>query len=248
MKKLLWKILAALVVLLVIPFVGRNVIARKSVEYGAKKMTGFPLEIGSVDLGLLSSKVDVHDLKLMNPPEFPEKMFVDMPQLYVDYRLGSMISGAPHINDMLINIKQLVIVKNNQGESNAQKLKGVVSPSGGSSKSSKSSKYAVDRLRVHIGTVTIKDFSHAKPTEHTTTLNVDATYNNITDSTDISRLVLLTVMSQVHLPDIGIKTEDLKKSLSNVTDAAGEALKGATDATKGLLDTIKKAVPQQGNK
>jgi len=245
MKKLLWKILTGLVVLLVILFLARNVIARKSVEYGAKRMTGFPLEIGSVDLGLFSSKVDVHDLKLMNPPEFPEKMFVDMPQLYVDYRLGSMISGAPHVNDMLINIKQLVVVKNNQGESNAQKLKGVVSSGSGSSKSSK---YAVDRLRIHIGTVTIKDFSHPKPTEHSTALNVDATYNNITDSTDITRLVLLTVMSQVHLPDIGVKTEDLKKGLGNVTDAAGEALKGATDATKGLFDSIKKAVPQQNNK
>jgi hypothetical protein len=245
MKKLLWKILAVLIILLVILFLARNFIARKSVEIGAKKITGFPLEIGSVDLGLFSSKVDVHDLKLMNPPEFPEKMFVDMPQLYVDYRLGSMISGAPHINDMLINIKQLVIVKNNQGESNAQKLKGVVSSGGGSSKSTK---YAVDKLRIHIGSVTIKDFSHPKMTERNITLNVDATYNNITDSTDITRLVLLTVMSQVHLPDIGIKTEDLKKGLGNVTNAAGEALKGAAEATKGLFDTIKKAVPQQNNK
>ena len=244
MKKLLWKILAVLIILLVILFLARNVIARKSVEYGAKKITGFPLEIGSVDLELFSSKVDVHDLKLMNPPEFPEKMFVDMPQLYVDYRLGSMISGVPHVNDMLINIKQLVIVKNNKGDSNAMKLKGVVSPPGSAS----STKYSVDKLRIHVGTVTIKDFSHAKPTERNVTLNVDATYNNITDSTDITRLVLLTVMSQVHLPDIGIKTEDLKKGLDNVTNAAGEALKGATEATKGLFDSIKKAVPQQGNK
>src|SRR6266850_1811383 len=101
MKKLLWKILAALIVLLALLFFCRNLIARKSVEIGATKITGFPLEIGSVDVGLFSSKVDVRDLKLMNPPEFQDRMFVDMPQLYVDYRLGSMLSGAPHINDML---------------------------------------------------------------------------------------------------------------------------------------------------
>jgi hypothetical protein len=243
MKKLFLWIAGILVILVVALFLSLNFIARLSVQYGATKMTGFPLEIGSVSLGLFSSKVDVHNLKLMNPPEFPEKMFVDMPELYVDYRFGSMISGAPHVNDMLINIKQLVIVKNNKGDSNAMKLKGVVSPPG-----SKSTKYAVDKLRIHVGTVTIKDFSRAKPTERNVSLNVDATYNNITDSTDITRLVLLTVMSQVHLPDIGIKTEDLQKGLTNVTNAAGEALKGATDATKGLFDTLKKAVPQQNNK
>ncbi len=245
MKKLLWGSTATLVVLVAILFLARNVIARKSVEYGARRITGFPLTIGAVDLQLFSSKVDVHDLKLMNPPEFQETMFVDMPELYVDYRLHSMISGSPHINSMLINIKQLVIVKNNKGESNAQKLKGVVSSGGGSSKSSK---YAIDKLRVHIGTVTIKDFSRAKPYEHSTPLNIDVTYPNITDSTDISRLVLLTVMSQVHIPDIGINANDLKKNLTNVTNQAGQALQGATDAIGGLLDNLQKGSSPNKNK
>ena len=238
MKKLLWKIPAALAVLLVILFLSRNFIARESVEIGAKKITGFPLEIGSVDVGLFSSKVDVRNLKLMNPPEFQEKMFVDMPQLYIDYRLGSMLSGAPHINDMLINIKQLVVVKTDKGDSNAMKLKGVVF----SGKSS--SKYTIDKLRIHIGTVTLKDYSHPKPTEHNTPLDIDVTYANITDSTDITRLILLTVMSQVKLPDIGIKPDDLKKGLSSVTNQVGQVLKGVTEQTKGLFDNLKKALPQ----
>jgi hypothetical protein len=211
-------------------FFARNLIARASVEYGAKRITGFPLTIGSVDLEVFSSKVDVHDLKLMNPPEFTEPMFVDMPELYVDYRLGSMISGAPHVNDMLINIKQLVIVKT-KTDSNVQKLKGVVSGGSGGS----STKYALDKLRVHIGTVTIKDFSRAKPSERNFEINRDITCKNITDSTDISRLILLTVMGQVHLPDIGIDPSDLKKNLGNVTNQAGQALQGAAGAIGGLL-------------
>jgi len=242
MKKLLWGILAVFVVLLVILFLSLNFIARKSVEYGAKKITGFPLEIGSVDVGLFSSKVDVRNLKLMNPPEYQEKMFVDMPELYVNYRLGSMLSGAPHVNDMLINIKQLVVVKTDKGDSNAMKLKGVVSSGGGSSK------YAIDKLRIHVGTVTLKDYSHPKPTEHDTPLNIDVTYYNITDSTDITRLILLTVMSQMHLPDIGIKPEDLKKNLTNVTNQAGQALKGATDAVNGFFNGIQKSVSQPDKK
>ena len=243
MKKALGWIAAALVVLVFTLFLARNVIARKSVEYGAKKITGFPLTIGSVDLKLFSSKLDVHDLKLMNPPEFQEKMFVDMPELYVDYRLPSMFSRVPHVNDMLINIKQLVIVKN-KTDSNVQKLKGVLLPPGSTS----STKYAVDKLRIHVGTVTIKDFSRAKPYEHSTPLNIDVTYPNITDSTDISRLVLLTVMSQVHIPDIGINANDLKKNLTNVTNQAGQALQGATDAFGGLLDNLQKGSSPNKNK
>src|ERR1700689_3920683 len=123
MKKLLVKILAVLVVLVAILFLARNFIARESVEIGARKMTGFPLTIGSLKLGLLSGKVDAHDLKLMNPDEFPDKTFGDMPQLYIDYQFRSILGGAPHVNDMIINIKQLTVVKNNKGETNARKLK-----------------------------------------------------------------------------------------------------------------------------
>jgi len=209
MKKLLWMAPAGLIVLLAVLFLSRNVIARVSVEIGAKKVTGFPLKIGSVDVGLFSGKLDVRDLTLMNPPEFQERMFVDMPQLYVDYRLGSMLSGAPHINDMLINIKQLVIVKTDKGDSNAMKLKGVVS-SGGGSKSS--AKYQVDQLRIQVGTVTIKDYSRGKPMERTLTLNLQRTYKNISDSTDITRLVLLSIAGSVPLPDIGIKPAERSRA------------------------------------
>ena len=234
LKKLLIRVVLVVVALLVILFLARNFIARKVVEVGVTKVTGFPLQIGSVNVGLFSSKLDVHDLKLMNPPEYQEKMFVDMPQLYVDYRLASMLKGAPHINDMLINIKQLVIVKDNKGETNAKQLKGVVS-SGDSS-----TKYSIDKLRVHVGTVTIKDFSHAKPSERNVILNIDATYNNITDATDVTRLVLLTVMSQVHLPDI--KIDDLKKNLGN---AAKNVADTVSKAGKNVFDTINKAIPKK---
>src|SRR5438552_3608481 len=201
-KLLLWGavVVLGLVVVLVL---GRNVVARKSVEIGAERITGFPLQIGAVNVGLLNGQLDVDNLKLMNPPEFEEKLFVDLPKLHIDYRLGSMLAGAPHINDMLVDINQLVVVKNGKGESNAQKLKGVTS-----SDKPSSAKYRVDQLRIHVGTVEVKDYSHGKPIEKTLPLDITATYKDITDSTDITRLVLMTVMTQARIPELNIKIED----------------------------------------
>ncbi|HUK82464.1 MAG TPA: hypothetical protein VLZ12_07535 [Verrucomicrobiae bacterium] len=240
MKKILLWLGIGVLGLLVVLVLARNFIARKAVEVGTQKMTGFPLEIGAVNVGLLNGRLDVDNLKLMNPPEFEEKLFVDLPKLHVDYRLGSMIAGAPHINDMVINLNELVIVKNAKGESNVQKLKGVASSGSGSGsskpagssggKTESRTKYRVDRLHIHVGTVKYMDYSRGKLSERNTPLNIDATYNNITDSTDISRLVLLTVLTQVHLPDIGIKTDDLKKDLGNIGTSVTEALSGATNA------------------
>ncbi|HUI05482.1 MAG TPA: hypothetical protein VL486_00595 [Verrucomicrobiae bacterium] len=253
MKKFLRWLGIGLLVLAVVLILGRNVIARLSVEVGTKKLTGFPLEIGSVNVGLLNGKLDVRNLKLMNPPDFEEKMFVDLPEFRMDYRLGSMLAGAPHINDMLVNLKQIVVVKNAKGESNVQRLKGVTSSSSGTGSDSaktetgKKTSYRVDQLRIHIGTVTIEDYSKGKLSERTIPLNVDATYKDITDSTDITRLVLMTMMSQVRLPDIGVNVNDLKKNLSGVTDSTGKALEGASQelekSTKGFFNSLEKALP-----
>ena len=237
MKRLLLWAAAGITGLIVVLVLARNPIARKSVELGAERITGFPLTVGAVNVGLFNGQLDVENLKLMNPPDFEERQFVDLPKLHVDYRLGSMLAMSPHINDMLVDIDHIVIVKNSKGESNAQKLKTVTSSgSGGSGKSS--TKYRLDQLRIHIGSVTVKDYSRTKPTSRDITLNVTAIYKDITDSTDITRLVLLTMMSQAKLPDIGVKPDELKKSLSNVENVAGEV-------GKSLLDTLKEVAPQK---
>jgi hypothetical protein len=150
-----------------------------------------------------------------------------------------MLAGAPHINDMLVDIDRLVVVKNAKGESNAQKLKGVAS-----SDKPSTTKYRVDQLRIHVGTVEVKDYSHGRPIEKNLPLNITATYKDITDSTDITRLVLMTVMTQARIPELGIKMDDLKKQLGTVGGLIGAATNIVDQTSKGLFDAIKKAVPQ----
>jgi hypothetical protein len=251
MKKILLGLAVAIVGLVVVVVLARNLVARIGIEVGTKKTTGFPLEIGTVNVGLFNGQLEVERLKLMNPPEFQDRLFVDMPSLHVQYQLGSMFTGIPHINNMVIKIDQIVLVKNTNGISNLQKLKGVVSPSesgkaGGGQKpeTSKSRPYRVDDLRIHVGTVTIRDLTRAKP-ERKLTLNIDAHYKDITDSTDITRLVLMTIAGQVPLPDLGIKVDDLKKGLGNIQNSAGDAVKGISDAGKSLIDKLNPPPPKK---
>lgn len=245
MKRLWMRIGVAVIGLLVALVLARNVIARKTVELGFRRTTGFPLEIGAVNVGLFNGQLEVRDLKLMNPPEFGAGLFVDLTRFHLDYRLGSMLRGAPHINAMTVDLHQMVIVKDATGNSNVTRLQGITS----SGTSSNRTKYRVDLLKVRVGTVTIKDASRGKPTERAIPLNITATYKDITDATDINRLVLLTVLNQARVPEMGIKSVDLKKGLTSATAVAGEILKGTTNVvgatTKGLADTLKKAIPQK---
>jgi hypothetical protein len=249
--KTLLRLIIVLLVLAAALYLGRNYIARQSVEAGVTKMTGFPLNISSLDLDLFQSRVAVRDLSLLNPSEFKEPVFVEMPELTVDYDAGSMFSGTPHLPNLVVDLKRIVIVRTKAGDSNAMKLKGAL---GGGGKSH----YKIDSLRLKIGTVELKDYKLGNPMEKRIALNLDETYKNFTDATDINRLVLLTVMKKAGLPSIGIDLGQLSGSLGNITNAAGETMKNLTETLgktgadaantlqktgQGLFDSFKKMVP-----
>ena len=250
--KTLLRLIVVLIVLAAGLYLGRNFIAQQSLQAGVTEMTGFPLKIGSLDLALAQSRIAVRDLSLLNPPEFKEPVFVEMPELTVDYDAGSMLGGTPHLTSLVVDLKRIVIVRTKNGDSNAMKLKGALGGGGGKSH------YKVDTLRLKIGTVELKDYKMGNTMKRSIPLNLGDTYHNFTDATDINRLVLLTVLKRAGLPNIGIDVGQLTGSLSNITNAGGEALKGLTDtfgktgtdaagtlqkAGKGLFDSIKNIVP-----
>lgn len=252
--KTLFRLIVVLLVLTAGLYLGRNFIARYAVQAGAEKMTGYPLKIGSLDLAFAQSRIAVRDISLLNPSEFKEPVFVEMPELTVDYDAGSLLSETPRLKSLVIDIKRIVIVKTKDGQSNVMKLKGALGPSG----SGKKGHYRVDTLRLKVSSVELKDYSMGNPFEKTMPISIDETYQNITDSTDINRLVLLTVMKSAKLPFIGVNAKDIAGSLGNVTNSAGEAVKGLTESLgkagagaadtlqktgKGLFDTFKKIVP-----
>lgn len=233
LKKFLTRVVLVFVVLLVILFLARNFIARKAVEVGVTKLTGFPLQIGSVNVSLFSGKLEVQNLKLINPPEFHGGIFVDMPDFKVDYRTLSMLSGAPHVNEVVVNVEQVVLVKNEKGESNDKVLQAKVSPPAKATpketekpKDGKKAKYQVDLVQVHMGTIIKRSYANGRPSDTKLTLNRDTEIKNVTESSSITALVMQVMLGQVG-------------------EVAGDLVKGVGSTGKGLFDTIKKAVPGQ---
>ncbi|MDW8309853.1 MAG: hypothetical protein RMK20_10815, partial [Verrucomicrobiales bacterium] len=197
-------------------------VARRAVAIGAHAATGLPIEIATVEFSPFTSRLDVRTIQIRNPPGFPDDRFADVSRLYADYRLPSLLAGRNHLRQLAIEINHLYLVKNQQGESNYRKL-----PAADNKTETKSTaKYRFDQLHFHIGKVTIKDYSRAKPTERTYTLNLDRTYYDVTDSTDISRLILASLAGAIPLPD-----------LKNLADTA-------TKTGQHLLDSLKQSLPK----
>lgn len=234
----LFKLIRGLLLLLVVSgvalYFARNLLARHVVQLAVTKLTRFPLEIGSVNLQLREGVLEVHDLRISNPPEFHGGTFVVLPLLRMDYDTMSFVRRTPHIRELVVHVSEVVLVKNEKGETNANVLqdraaslggdtgKSPETTGGGAPPKKKKTPYRVDVMKVRVGTVTKRTFNaKGQSSENKFTLNLDATYRNVTESTSVSQLVMQTVFGQI----------------GNV---AGDMIKGVGTVLKGAADTLQK--------
>src|SRR5690349_12055112 len=82
----------------------RHVIAHKAVETGFHKITGFPLHIGSLRISLFQSRLEARQIKLLNPTNFSDRLFADVPRLCVDYEYASLVRRQPHLTRLDLEI------------------------------------------------------------------------------------------------------------------------------------------------
>jgi hypothetical protein len=249
--KILRYLLIAVIVVLVVLYFSRNIIAKRSVEIAVKEMTGFPLEIGSLNIGIFSGTLEVRDLKLMNPSEFQGGTFVNLPGLRVDYDTMSFLRRSPHIKELIVNVAEVVIVKNEKGQTNTAVMQEkAASVSGGGEKQTggetpstetvapkeeKAMHYRVDLVKVHVaGTVIQRTIGRdGKASDRKLNLNVNATYKDISESTSISQLVMNTVFGQLGVQMV----EDALKGVGGAGKGLGDSLQ---KTGQGLFDAFKK--------
>ena len=123
-KKLGIILLVLFVIVLVLAF-GKNIMIKTALTSGVKAITGLDLEIDKMNIGLLNTLVDIRGLKLLNPKGFKDNVMIEAPEIYVNYDLGGFFKGKAHFEELRFNLKELVVVRNEQGELNLDSLKGV---------------------------------------------------------------------------------------------------------------------------
>src|SRR4030043_855966 len=124
MKKL--AIVAGIVVVVFVALLlCKNVLIKMAVEDGAKKATGLTLTIGSMDVGLLAPKVDVINMRLLNPPGFTDKVMIDIPRFFVSFELASFFTKRAHFKTAELDLKELMVVRNKERKLNIDALTSV---------------------------------------------------------------------------------------------------------------------------
>ena len=118
MKRKIITIPAIVFVVLIALFFGKNILIKTSVTAGVKAMTGLKLSIRSMNIGVFKTLIGINELKLHNPSGFEDDIMMDLPETYVDYNLGTFMAGKMHFEEVRLNLKEFLVVKNADGQLN----------------------------------------------------------------------------------------------------------------------------------
>jgi hypothetical protein len=215
----------------------KNIIARSLVVQGFKGVTGLTLEIGSLDIGVFKPVVAVSNLKLFNPPDYPDKLMADIPAFYAEYDLGAFLKGKVHFRQLQINLKSLEVVKTAKAKVNLESLEALKPKGNGPAPEIK-----IDKLVLDIGKVSYKDYSiFHQPKVSEFNLNIHETYENIDNPQSLVNIILAKALMNTTIGDLEkLGLAPLKKELGNVRANIRESVRGKVkDVLREIIPTRK---------
>jgi hypothetical protein len=205
--KWLLRLFILAVVLIVIFFLSLNSLLRLLVEHNIRAQTGMDAEIGSFQLGLAEPTVTIENFKIYNPPSFGGTLFLDIPEIHVEYDRAAIAQRELHFTLVRFNLGELDIVKNTAGQTNIFSLGVAIpkNPSGNGTKLKDEFKRrtnleftGIDALNVSVGTLKYIDLKDQR--------------NNRTQKVDVENQVVPNVKTPADLTGlaflIGLRSGD----------------------------------------
>ena len=252
MKKYLIILIAVVVVVFVVAL-AKDIIIKVSVEKGVELVTGLKLNIGGLNVGILNPVVGIKNLKLLNPPSFPDRTMIDMPEIYVKYDLPAIIGGKIHLPEVRLALKEFVVVKNADGKLNLDALRTVQAHKEGTPPSQKAPGKApeikIDSLKLSIGKVVYKDYSNGgTPNVKEFNINLNESYTNVDDPYALASLIVVKALMNTSIASltnfdlqglqgtVGGSLESAQKIASTTMATTQEEAK---QAAQTVTDTVK---------
>ncbi|MBN1872326.1 MAG: hypothetical protein JW800_07115 [Candidatus Omnitrophica bacterium] len=244
------KLVSVLVVVLLVVFalsLTKDFFIKTAVEKGTNVITGLKLKVSNFNVGIIRSLVNIRGLRLYNPAGFKDAVMLDMPVIYVDYDLVSVIKGIIHLEEMRIDMKEFTVVKNEKGELNLDSLKAIKTQREANKQPAKEGGKApaikIDNLQLKIGKVIYKDYSGGpSPSVKEFNININERYTNIDDPNALVSLIVVKALMNTTIAsltnfDLGGLKGTLSETLSSAQKVVGET---AAKAQKAIADTTER--------
>jgi hypothetical protein len=214
--------------------------------------TGFAMEIQSLYVNPFTGRLALRGLALKNPPTFPNPAFAEVREVRVDWQISSLFSQRLVIDDAVIDVAAITVVRDPHGAINAwqfqERLAGTsaarpqTASTAGTPAEAKSrqQEFLIKCLQLRCDRLVIADYSRGQPAVRDLALNFNHTYENVTSA------------KQLAAP-LGDLLAPVAGAISGLAPEAGAALRAAGDrfkesgrkageAVKGFFESLEKSL------
>jgi uncharacterized protein involved in outer membrane biogenesis len=209
--------------------------------------TGFAMEIQTLYINPFTGRLALRGLAVTNPPAFPNPAFAEVREVRVDWRVSSLFSQRLVIDDAVIDVAGVTLVKDSHGAINAwlfqERLAGASAarPQAGTPVEAKSrpQEFLIKRLQLRCDRLVIADYSRGQPTVRELALNFNHTYENVTSATQLAAPFgdLLAPVAAA----VGGLVPEAGAALRAAGDKVKETGRKTGEAVKEFLDSLEKS-------
>ena len=248
MKKVIRSAVFGIVILGVFVLLKNN-FAQWAVETAVSRATHCPVHIGSTHVQLFRSVIDLRNIRVSNPPGFSDPTMIDIPHILIAADGPSFFKESARVKDLELDLKELVVVRNQSGQLNVNTLKPANPRSkrpAGQKENKSGRKIEIDHMALSIGRVVYKDYSAGgEPKIQTFEINIqNREYTHISDLTVVVSTVISEAIARTALANLaGLELGSFKSYASQALDESLGLVKtgsGAVeDTAKGILNLFK---------
>jgi hypothetical protein len=126
--RILWWLTFLVIVLVVLVLSNQTRIVRELAERQIRAATGMEPEIGDLSFGVMDPYLTFDGFKLYNPTDFGGTLFLDVPELHIEYDRAALRRHELHITFMRVNLHELDVVRNDAGVTNIASFANLMAP------------------------------------------------------------------------------------------------------------------------
>jgi uncharacterized protein involved in outer membrane biogenesis len=195
------------------------------VERELRKNTGFPVDIGTLDVRVFSTRVDMLDMEIRNPTSYAEEEFLNVDRFSAKLRPFSLLREKREWDEVILYIRQLSLVQNVKGEINADQFLKKLGmshspflPSTNTALSDKIKPFMIHNLKLRIGSLQIVNEGVHEQTSRTLILNYRAEFDDVNDL----RVLLNEMQSRMEPVAAELIVYLLAEALSQIGNLSGK--------------------------
>jgi uncharacterized protein involved in outer membrane biogenesis len=211
------------------------------------RKTGFAVKVDGLSVNPFTGVAEIKGLVLNNPAGWPAEGFVDLREFRVAVNLFSLWSDRFVAREVVVDLPQITLVKNQQGVLNATAFRNGFTGRGEAGQPNQGGTgtkqgFLIRHLVLKFGKLVYADYSGRKPVIKEYNLNLN---QDMRDVDSVAKIISPLTGSALGLVSgtIGGLFKGSPDLLKDTTGVIQEAGKKAGEKLKGLLDALDKKKP-----